>query len=118
MAHPTTRTVVFDQCRTNLRMVGALVKKATLLIANADELLEPFQNLRCTGRHDNAPTCGQGGALAQAQVWTWQFAEHIVDAIVKLKSKLKKLVKLPQQQLRGWQEQPSFRRFVQQRLEP
>ena len=95
LTHSTVKTVVFDQCRISWRMEGALVKKPTLVISNASELLEPFQNLRCTGNHAHTNTWGQGGALSLAQVWTWQFAERIVDGIVKLKHRLRSKTAYP-----------------------
>ena len=90
VSHSSVKSVVFDQCRTNLRMEGVLMKKPTILIANATELLEPFQNLRCTGRHEHWKSWGKGGALGKAEVWTWQFAERIVDGILRLKSRLRR----------------------------
>ena len=72
---PGVRAVVIDQCRVAQKAPdGKPIKKPTTLIASASELLEPFQNLRCHGRHTHATTWGHGPVLSKAQKWTWQFA--------------------------------------------
>ena len=89
---PGVRAVVIDQCRVGQKAPdGKYIKKPTTLIASAPELLQPFQNLRCLGRHQHATTWGHGPVLSKAQKWTWQFAERIVEGIVRLRQRLRKM---------------------------
>ena len=82
--------MVIDQCRVGQKAAdGKPIKKPTTLIASASELLEPFQNLRCLGRHTHATTWGHGPVLSKAQKWTWQFAERIVEGITRLRRRLR-----------------------------
>ena len=57
------------------------MRKRSCLTASCQELVYPFRNCRCTGRHEHASTTGQGKSLHQAQVWTWDEAQRVVEGI-------------------------------------
>ena len=90
--HPSVLAPVFDQCRLGLKSKrGTPVKKPTVGICNAEELAEPFMNLRCNcppNAHDE--TWGAPGGINALQVWTWRFAERIVKGAINLKQRLRK----------------------------
>ena len=97
---------------------GKPIKKPTTLIASASELLEPFQNLRCLGRHTHATTWGHGPVLSKAQTWIWQVAERIVEGNARLRRRLRHLAypaaasgpeDPPQESTEDWSKCPACR---------
>mgnify|MGYP003340745794 CR=1 FL=1 len=79
-------SVHIDQCRVGQKgPTGLPAKKPTILLASAPELLAPFANLRCRGDHQH-DQCWGSGQLHKLQVWTWNFAERVVQGILKLKA--------------------------------
>ena len=61
-----------------------------LLTASAPELLEPFDGLRCPGNHQHDRTWGTD--LRALQVWTWNFAERLVEGCKRLKQAHRKSI--------------------------
>ena len=90
MTRPTTTQVIVDQCRLGLKTKEGLpAMKPTVLVSNSEILLEPFQNLRCKGNHVHGHLVG--GRAAAAQVWTWDFANRLVEGVIRLKRHLNKV---------------------------
>ena len=86
--HPQVKAECIDQCMVGLvNQRGERIRKPTVLVASHPALLEPFAGLRCSGRHLHGETWGSG--LRHLQAWTWNFAERIVEGIVRLKMQLK-----------------------------
>ena len=74
----------FDQCMTGQRAsTGLLVKKPTELRSNHPVLLQPFQDLRCSGDHEH--TTLLNGRAAATQAWSWDFCSRVASGIVSLK---------------------------------
>ena len=86
--NPRTKSVIIDQCRVGQKgPTGLPAKKPTMLMASSEELLQPFNNLRCTGNREH-DVCWGSSHLHHLQKWTWNFAERIVEGIVRLKARL------------------------------
>ena len=94
--HPGVATKVLDRCMVEDSSAGAVDgdqlfnKKPTLVIASDEALVSPFDNLRCDGRHQHGENWGNTSKLKNLQVWTWPFAQRVVEGIVRLKAKLRK----------------------------
>ena len=100
---PRVSARIIDQCM--LGQVGKdklPAKKPTMVAASDEELLKPFENLRCDGSHLHSQTWS-GGGLSQLQEWTWNFAERIVTGTIALKQKRRKHLK----SLEGYPEMAS-----------
>jgi hypothetical protein len=83
----STIQVIVDQCAMGLRTKeGLLAKKPTMLVSNSELLLSPFKNQRCKGNHEHGYLVG--GRAAAAQVWPWNFANRMVEGIIRLKEHL------------------------------
>ena len=83
----STVQVIVDQCTMGLRTKeGLLAKKPTVLVSNSEILLSPFKNQRCKGNHEHGLLVG--GRAAAAQVWPWNFANRMVEGVVRLKEHL------------------------------
>ena len=82
---------VYDRCRCGLKVsapgLGQLfIKKPTSVTASDPELIKPFQDLRCNGRHRHLDTKeANSKLLSQAQVWTWDEANRFTFGIQLLK---------------------------------
>lgn len=87
MERPTTVQVIVDQCTMGLKTKEGLpAKKPTVLVSNSELLLRPFQSMRCKGNHEHGLLVG--GRAAAAQVWPWNFANHMIEGILLLKHHL------------------------------
>jgi len=87
MNRPTTIQVIVDQCTMGLKTKEGLpAKKPTVLVSNSELLLEPFKNQRCKGNHEHGHLVG--GRAAAAQIWPWNFANRMVEGVLKLKNHL------------------------------
>ena len=89
MSLPTTVQLTVHQCSMGLRTKGLLAKKPTMLVSNSPILLKHFQDRKCNGRHEHGLLIG--GRAAAAQVWTWDFANRVVQGIIDLKKHLAKV---------------------------
>lgn len=82
---------IVDQCHLGRRGPHGLpAKKPTLVLSNGEEILDEFDNLRCEGRHAVHDTAWGNGQLYKQQVWTWRFAERLVNGITKLVRRVSK----------------------------
>ena len=65
-------------------------KKPSMVVASDEALLKPFEGLKCDGEHGHTQTWGAPGGIGSLQIWTWNFAERVVQGIVNLKSKIRR----------------------------
>ena len=60
---------------------GMYLKKPSTMTASCWELVWPFRNKKCIGRHQHLALFGQGPSLNAAQVWTWDEAQRVAEGI-------------------------------------
>ena len=77
--------MVYDRCMCGLRETGRsngfAIKKPSSMTASCLELVWPFRNCRCNGRHTHAKMDGNGHQLSRSQVWAWNEAGKVVKGI-------------------------------------
>jgi hypothetical protein len=58
------------------------VRKKSQISASHPTLLGPFQGIKCNGLHEHAQTWGCSKKLQLTQIWTWEFANTVVQGIL------------------------------------
>jgi hypothetical protein len=92
LKNPRVSKAIYDRCMCGLKTAATskhasqFIKKPTSITASDPELLKPFLNLRCKGRHQHLDTKQASSALlSKAQVWTWDEADRMIYGSTLLK---------------------------------
>ena len=85
--------VVYDRCRCGLKVLygphrGKHLKKPSTMTASHPTLLHRFINMKCTGRHEHLALDGVPRETQDAQLWTWDEAQRIVEGIMALMTQM------------------------------
>ena len=79
-------SLVYDRCMCGLQVTsgpnrGMHIRKRSSMTASCPELLYPFRDKKCPGRHEHLAMEGHQADLRRAQVWTWDEAQRVAEGV-------------------------------------